>query len=85
MNSPTQFQCLSGVGPSDDVTNCTLFAWRLTGPIQLRVTQLNPGGPNTVAILNALSGYIEASSQFAIVLVEVLGVGNVEYVVFGPS
>jgi hypothetical protein len=85
VNSPTQFSCLSGVGPQDDVTNCTLFAWRLSGPVQLRVTQLVPGGPNIVSVLSAASGYLEVTSAYAIVLLEVMGVGNVEYVVFGPS
>lgn len=88
VNSPNAFIALSGVGPTDDVTQGDTLYFRCRSPMQIRVTFANPLVPMSplVSVL-PVNGTVllEVPQNQYITLVEVQGVGQVEYLASGQQ
>lgn len=89
VNSPGAFVALSGVGPSDDVTQAnTIYARTTSGGFQLRVTYANPVGSPIVSIL-PMAGLVllepDAVGGYYATKLEVQGAGTIEYFASGTQ
>lgn len=84
VNSPSSFQALSGVGPTDDVTQGNLLYIRTRSLMQVKLTFNNPLGGTTTAI-NQINGMcvMEIDPTAYLVGISVQGVGAVEWLVTG--
>jgi hypothetical protein len=78
------FTALPGVGAGGVVTQGTFLYFRCNAALQVRTTTFNSGG-NVVAVevVNGLK-VVEYDPGAYLVLLEVLGQGQVEYLVAGP-
>jgi len=88
INSPTTFVTLSGVGADDNVTQGDTLFVRCVSPVLLRVTFYNPNLPMSpwVSVI-PLQGMIlvEPPQNSYIMMLEVQGVGQIEYLVSGQQ
>lgn len=80
---------LSGVGPTDAVTLADTLYFKTQSPMRLRLTQVdmeNPTGPPIVSIVEVYGTcFIEFPTSGALTLLEVRGVGTIEYMVSGQQ
>jgi hypothetical protein len=89
VQSPSAFVQLSGVGPTDDVTQCDTFYVRVkSGLFQIRVTYNNPAG-GTIVSVNPINGLFiqeaDAADNFYVTKLEVQGSGTIEYFASGQQ
>jgi hypothetical protein len=87
--SPAAFVTLSGVGPTDDVTQAhTVYVRVVTGGFQLRLTFANPLGAPIVSILPLAGVFVhepDALGGYYCTKIELQGTGTVEYFAAGLS
>jgi hypothetical protein len=88
VNSPTAFIPLSGVGPSDNVTQGDTLYVRSVSPVLIQVTFYNPNLPMTpwVSVI-PLQGMllIEPPQNSYVMGLAVQGTGQIEYLVSGQQ
>jgi hypothetical protein len=85
INSPGSYVTLDGLGPTSTVTQANFVYLRTQSPFKVRITQADPaGGPDIVSVVN-LQGVmlLEFPTTGYAKLVEVQGVGTVEYLLSG--
>jgi hypothetical protein len=83
VNSPAAFVPLDGVGVGETLTQGNTFYARMQSPMQLRFTfQVTPVDVVSVVYPKGLL-IMEIDEQHPIKLVEVMGVGTIEYFVSG--
>lgn len=86
INSPAAYVTLGGVGTGQSVTQANLLYLRTIAAMNFRLTFLDPaGGADIVAIIPAVLGLLilEPSVTGYLKLLEVKGVGKVEYFASG--
>jgi len=88
INTPNAFITLSGVGPTDDVTQGDTLYFRSRSPVSVRLTFNNPLVPMspTVSVIPVNGTLIlEAPQSQYLTLLEVQGSGQIEYLVSGQQ
>jgi|HubBroStandDraft_5_1064220.scaffolds.fasta_scaffold74692_1 hypothetical protein len=89
LNSPSAFVTLDGVGASDVVTMAaTVYARVRCGGFQLRVTMHNPLGSPIVSVVPFAGVFLfepDVANGYYVTLLELQGVGAVEYYASGQS
>lgn len=88
LNSPSAFQSISGLGPTDDVTTADVLFVKSDGPVQLQLTQQNlstPGGFITSVVNLFGTTWIEFPSGGYLTLLSAQGACNLEVLISGPA
>lgn len=86
VNSSSAYTTLSGVGADDDVAQGDTLYIRVQNSMLLRLTFAQSSGPDLVSVLPINGTYVmEFPSDQYLKLLEVKGVGTVEYFVCGQK
>lgn len=88
INSPNAFIALSGVGTNDDVTQADTLYFKCRSPLFIRLTTANPLVPMSplVSVIPVAGTVVmEFPQANYLLLLEVQGVGQAEYLVSGQQ
>jgi len=86
LSSPSSFQTLSGLGSTDDVTNCDTLYLKCDANILVQLTVTNPAGGTFVSTVSLYGTLIqEFATNAYLVGIALQGTANVEYIISGPS
>lgn len=89
VNSSNAYVALSGAGTGDDVTQGDTLYLRTRSPMLLRLTWNNPLQPGSPTVLAGIpiqgTKFEEYPSDRYLMLIEVQGVGQIEYLVSGQQ
>ncbi len=87
LSSPSAFQTISGLGPTDDVTTADTIYVKSDAPIQLQLTMQNLGGGSpVVSVVNVYGTFwIELPPSGYATGLAAQGSANLEVIISGPA
>ena len=86
LNSPSSFQAISGIGPTDDVVNCDTLYLKSDSNILVQLTIVNPAGgtfTSTISLYGMMM--MEFATNAYCTGISAQGNANLEYLFSGPS
>ncbi len=86
LSSPSAFQTISGLGPTDDVTTADTIYVKSDAPIQLQLTMQNLIGGTVVSVVNVYGTFwIELPPNGYATGLAAQGNANLEVIISGPA